>query len=117
MWTLSQDDSHIHYCIHASSERTGDQEHLKQTPKQKRIRTSYKVNNCQEKSDAALKDYFQLQFSLKKLYSEWKTADSNFARVCSKFPGVRILYQDPVENVFSFICSSNNNIQRYEGMG
>ena len=47
------------------------------------------------------------------MYALWSKADSNFAAVSPQFPGVRMLNQDPVENVFSFICSSNNNIQRY----
>ena len=31
-------------------------------------------------------------------------------------PGMRVLRQDPVECLFSFICSSNNNIARIGGM-
>lgn len=112
MWTLSQDDSHIFYYIHPPCRKTEEQEQPALIPDKKKTRTSY--NTCQEKSDAVLRDYFQLHFSLKKMYSDWKAADSNFSEVCCKFPGVRILNQDPVENVFSFICSSNNNIQRYE---
>jgi N-glycosylase/DNA lyase len=61
---------------------------------------------------AALEDYFQLEVDLKPLYSAWSKADPVFDAVAASFPGVRILRQDPVENVFSFICSSNNNIQR-----
>lgn len=60
-----------------------------------------------------LKDYFQLDIELESLYDEWSSADPNFCKVSTNFKGVRMLRQDPVENLFAFICSSNNNIQRY----
>ena len=86
----------------------------KPKPKRKTKRTNT-IYVGQEKSEAVLKDYFRLDFSLEKLYNDWKNADSNFRSVCSEFTGVRMLNQDPVENVFSFICSSNNNIKRWVG--
>ncbi|KAH9254687.1 hypothetical protein BASA81_007237 [Batrachochytrium salamandrivorans] len=66
---------------------------------------------------ALLWDYFQLDSSLKSLYKTW-SADSNFSkRVQSQgLIGLRVLRQDPVENVFSFICSSNNHITRISSM-
>nr|XP_045605858.1 N-glycosylase/DNA lyase-like [Procambarus clarkii] len=69
-------------------------------------------DNCEEELKKMLRNYFQLDISLETLYSVWSKADGNFAAVSPEFPGIRILNQDPVENVFSFICSSNNNIQR-----
>ena len=42
--------------------------------------------------------------------------DENFRMKCENLPGIRLLRQDPVETLFSFICSSNNNITRISGM-
>ncbi|XP_034367155.1 N-glycosylase/DNA lyase isoform X5 [Arvicanthis niloticus] len=64
----------------------------------------------------ALHKYFQLDVSLAQLYSHWASVDSHFQRVAQEFQGVRLLRQDPTECLFSFICSSNNNIARITGM-
>ncbi|XP_076972751.1 N-glycosylase/DNA lyase isoform X1 [Tamandua tetradactyla] len=64
----------------------------------------------------ALHQYFQLDISLAQLYHHWDSVDSHFQLVARKFQGVRLLRQDPVECLFSFICSSNNNIARITGM-
>ena len=61
----------------------------------------------------ALKEYFQLStISLSKLYSDWSEVDETMREACHECPGVRILCQDPLETLISFICSSNNNISR-----
>ncbi|KAJ8323047.1 8-oxoguanine glycosylase ogg1 [Batrachochytrium dendrobatidis] len=64
-----------------------------------------------------LYDYFQLGSSLELLYKTW-LLDSNFAKkvTAQNLIGLRVLRQDPSENVFSFICSSNNNIPRISSM-
>ncbi|XP_036990531.1 N-glycosylase/DNA lyase isoform X5 [Artibeus jamaicensis] len=64
----------------------------------------------------ALRQYLQLDVSLAQLYSHWSCVDSHFQEVAQKFQGVRLLQQDPIECLFSFICSSNNNIARITGM-
>ncbi|KAF9921424.1 8-oxoguanine glycosylase ogg1 [Linnemannia zychae] len=70
-----------------------------------------------EKIDKAfLRDYFQLDIPLTELYAKWSATDKNFKAKAPFFPGVRILRQDPVENLFCFICSSNNNISRITQM-
>lgn len=65
-----------------------------------------------EDDEKTLIDYFQLKVSVAELYEKWKDNDSNFKNLPLKFIGIRILRQDPVENLFSFICSQNNNIAR-----
>lgn len=63
-----------------------------------------------------LHDYFHLKIDLTELCHKWSKADPHFASIEKKFKGMRMLRQDPVENVFSFICSSNNNITRISSM-
>jgi len=63
-----------------------------------------------------LRDYFQLKVDLPSLYSEWAKNDQIFEKISQNYPGVRMLRQEPLENVFSFICSANNNIARISGM-
>ena len=76
--------------------------------------------NIEDKADvsleAILRDYFQLDINLGTLYDKWSVADSHFANIAASFPGIRILRQDPTENLFSFICSSNNHISRISSM-
>lgn len=63
-----------------------------------------------------LKDYFQLDVDLVKLYDQWSDRDQVFNKLKSRFSGIRVLRQDPWENLVSFICSSNNNIPRITNM-
>ena len=71
------------------------------------------VNNQKcNKTQQQLRDYFQLHVNLEQLYKKWSKVDPVFQSLATDYIGVRILRQDPVENVFSFICSANNNISR-----
>ena len=63
-----------------------------------------------------LYDYFQLGIDLEILYQDWSSKDAHFAKVASHFKGIRMLRQDPVENLLSFVCSSNNHISRISSM-
>ncbi|KAJ7046882.1 DNA glycosylase [Mycena alexandri] len=63
-----------------------------------------------------LNDYFQLDVDLQTLYSKWAARDKVFSSIETRFAGIRMLRQDPFENLISFICSSNNNIGRITKM-
>lgn len=66
-----------------------------------------------EKKDC-LKDYFRLDICLESLMNHWSKSDDNFDGV--RFIGLRLMKQDPLECLFSFICSQNNNISRITKM-
>jgi N-glycosylase/DNA lyase len=56
-----------------------------------------------------LKDYFQLDVDLVKLYNEWSEKDLVFSRFRGRFEGIRVLRQDPWENLIS--CASHSRLR------
>jgi N-glycosylase/DNA lyase len=52
-----------------------------------------------------LNDYFQLDVDIVDLYKEWALKDAIFASVQGRFGGIRMLRQDPWENLVSYVVS------------
>ena len=79
-----------------------------------------KGSNLSESINSELADYFRLNENLNELYKEWSAKDAKFKERIEMYPevlgGIRQLRLEPVENLFSFICSSNNNIKRITQM-
>jgi len=100
---MTQDETSVNYRVVQPSVKTepGSSQAVTKTESKERIDYEH-----------TLKDYFQLDIDLESLYRQWSLADPHFNQVAKNFVGVRMLRQDPVENLFAFICSSNNNIQR-----
>lgn len=66
--------------------------------------------------ESLLRAYFRLDLNLKEYYEKWSNAHQHFranGAETGQFYAIRVLDQDPVENLFSFICSQNNHISRY----
>ncbi|UYV62545.1 OGG1 [Cordylochernes scorpioides] len=102
VWTLSQcpDTGNLLYTVTRTS--------APQNKPAKRTRLA-KVQN---EDDSKLRDYFNLDVGLEQLHHNWGLEDPDYLSLSKQHSGIRILRQDPVENLFSFICSSNNNIPR-----
>lgn len=62
--------------------------------------------------ESLLRAYFRLDVNLSECYAKWSDAHQHFKAESGKFYAIRVLDQDPVENLFSFICSQNNHISR-----
>jgi N-glycosylase/DNA lyase len=72
-------------------------------------------NKNSNETSFILHDYFQLSVKLHDLFETWCKSDERFRN--KQIPaGIRVLAQDPLENLISFICSSNNNVQRITKM-
>lgn len=100
MWILKQEDDRLLYQVY-------EQEKLRE-PEEKRL-----ITNKEDEYNELLRNYFRLDVDTKDCYSKWSLRDPYFKLAAKQFYGVRILNQNVVENIFSFICSSNNNIKRY----
>lgn len=52
---------------------------------------------------AWIRDYFQLDVDLIELYKEWSQRDKVFDKLKDRFSGIRMLRQDPWENLTSYV--------------
>ncbi|XP_055375163.1 N-glycosylase/DNA lyase [Condylostylus longicornis] len=59
-----------------------------------------------------ISNYFRLNFDLEAYYKIWRKNHSHFNETSKQIKAVRVLDQEPFENIISFICSQNNNITR-----
>jgi N-glycosylase/DNA lyase len=91
---------------------------LRETPTTTFCRVLHAEDNVSTPNDISqfLSSYFQLEVPLAPLYRSWAQRDDRLAKIAAVIPGVRIIRQNPVECLFSFICSSNNNIPRITKM-
>lgn len=91
---------------------------LKEEPPNSIIK--YKIIHTTQKNFNELKffeDYFQLNVDLDSIYVEVKeNLPDQLRDIMDRYTGVRIIKQDIIECIFSFICSSNNNITRIRKM-
>ncbi|KAM9272185.1 N-glycosylase/DNA lyase [Cariama cristata] len=105
VWTLRQDRDRLWYTVYGEEEEEEEDGCPAEVAKPDGTET-----------DQILRDYFQLDVGLPALYRAWGAADPLFRKVADDFPGVRVLRQDPVECLLSFICTSNNHISRITAM-
>lgn len=118
VWTLKQNESDIFYRVYESVV-VKNKRILKEVRKCSDHSVSCYSAEKMHQSDIyeyILRDYFQLGVETESLYDEWRAKDPHFVKVSESMQGVRVLRQDPVETLFAFICSSNNNIPRISGM-
>lgn len=108
VWTLRQFEEYLEYTARSETpEVNGKINHFDSD--------LYKCNLdfVKDKLEDFMKSYLRLEEPLEEYYEDWGKKDPKFNSVADKCYGIRMLNQHPVENLFSFICSSNNNIVRF----
>lgn len=113
LWLLHQNDTHLRFQVlgelPSSSSKT-DADELKPTARKRK--NSAKLLRSDDFYRNLLHRYFRLDHRLHDHYTHWREAHPHFRTEAGRFPAIRQLDQDPVENLFSFICSQNNHIAR-----
>lgn len=118
VWILSQDEDFLLYKV--VERESGLDENICKENDSRNGKCSNDViddketelNSKDKECEHLLSQYFRLEIPLQDYYEQWAKSDPHFKIAASKFYGVRIMDQDPLENLFSFICSSNNHISR-----
>ncbi|XP_047516431.1 N-glycosylase/DNA lyase [Pieris napi] len=100
VWRLQEEDDCLKYIVLGSLLKKTDMEGIRHVDVYKNL----------------LQKYFRLDVDLSNYYKTWSEKDDLFKSACVQFYGIRMLAQEPVENLFSFICSQNNHISRISSM-
>ncbi|KAJ9675147.1 hypothetical protein PVL29_024196 [Vitis rotundifolia] len=79
---------------------------------------AYLIHQSPSKENArsALLDFLNVGISLSEMWEVFKALNSRFAELTQHLGGARVLRQDPLECLFQFLCSLNNNIGRITKM-
>lgn len=120
VWLLSlSNDDHLLYKIlgeieYPNSNNRFDSIRFKVAIPKKRAKSKCSDGHLYESShyENLLRKYFRLDVDLNECYAKWSSAHEHFRNEAGQFYAVRVLDQDPIENLFSFICSQNNHISR-----
>lgn len=119
VWLLSLNDDYLLYKVlgeieYPSSSKNLDSIRFKVAAPKKRAKSKCTDGRLYEPShyENLLCKYFRLDVDLDECYAKWSAAHKHFQSEADRFYAVRVLDQDPVENLFSFICSQNNHISR-----
>jgi N-glycosylase/DNA lyase len=54
---------------------------------------------------ALIQDYFRLEINLQALSQGFAQNDPLLSIAVARFPGLRVMHQEPIENLFSFLCT------------
>ncbi len=86
--------------------------HLRQVPNGLEYReTSVGSRPAEGETDVLLRAYFRLDDDIAKIYQDI-CRDRRVAAMVARYPGLRILRQEPWECTVAFICSATSNIPR-----
>lgn len=116
VWLLSQNDDYLLYKILGEIEYSQKSAHdwirFKVDAPKKLAKKGNGLLYGIGHYENLLRKYFRFDTDLDECYAKWSAAHQHFKNEASQFYAVRVLDQDPVENLFSFICSQNNHITR-----
>ena len=63
-------------------------------------------------SEIILREYLRLGIELEGVHAYLLDRDPQICGAISSFPGMRVIAQDPIETIFTFLCSPANNVTR-----
>lgn len=118
LWALRQTDSHLLYKVlgeipYPNTSRLDIVRMKIDRPKSVQKSNTNQLLYAQDYYEQLLQSYFRLEVNLEQYYAEWSASHKHFQTGSECVPAVRLLNQEPIENLFSFICSQNNNISRF----